>query len=272
MRYNGNADEFIFTDSTFLQTGGKYGKKMTVSDETGKVKAEGIFDFGTGLTGVSLQTAGELETYLGSAEYNFKLTAGIRMILPDLLSDIIIGDLNSSPADAIPVDYTKTLRLQKSLNEIIRDEKKVDKMVKKVEEGQLDVPAELGFTFLFPELRMAWSAKQQSFLTSQATFGIAAIKGKPVNQMVRGNIEFGMNARGDVLNILFESTISDNKYFFTYQKGILQVFSTNESFTNAVIALKKKDKEFKLPDGTDYIIELGSQGAMNAFSKRAKDR
>lgn len=272
MRYNGNADEFIFTDSTFLQTGGKYGKKMTVSDETGKVKAEGIFEFGTGLPGVSLQTAGELETYLGSADYNFKLTAGIRMILPDILSDIIVGDLNSSPADAIPVDYTKALRLQKSLNEIIRDEKKVDKMMKKVDEGLLDVPAELGFTFLFPELKMAWSAKQQSFLTSQATFGIAAIKGKAINQMVRGNIEFGMNARGDVLTIMFESTISDNKYFFTYQKGILQIFSTNENFTNAVIALKKKDKEFKLPDGTDYIIELGSQGAMNAFAKRAKDR
>ena len=145
--------------------------------------------------------------------------------------------------------------------------------MKKVDESsKLEIGGDLGYAFFFPEFNLMWSDKQLSFFTKGSNLGLATIKGKPIDQLLRGYGEIYMTPRGDALTFSFESTVTDNKYFFNYMNGVLQTFSTNEAYNMAVLALKKKDKEIKLPDGSSYIIELAAAGAMNAFIRRAKDK
>lgn len=268
MKFNAEKDEFIFKDTTRLATQDVRGNQMVVSDVTGKIKAEGEFKFGAGFNGLTMTSAGYIDTYLEKSDYAFKMATGLKFILPEALIKVMVADLSTSDVDAA-IDYMAIPWLQRALGDIWHDEGRASRAIQKVENtGKLEVGAD--YTFFFSQFNLQWSDKQGSFFTKGPLY-LTSIAGTPVNLILQGHGEVNMTPRGDIFQFSITAA-SGESYFFSYQAGVMKVFSTNEAFQNAITALKKKDKEFALPDGTKYIIELGTAAEQSIFVKRAKDK
>ncbi|MGB0864583.1 MAG: hypothetical protein ACPGXZ_16805, partial [Saprospiraceae bacterium] len=59
-------------------------------------------------------------------------------------------------------------------------------------------------------------------------------------------------------------------YYFNYQNRVLSVVSSKPSFNDTVLALKKKEAQFKMPDGDYYEVKPTGVNAAKFFLNRIK--
>ena len=60
-------------------------------------------------------------------------------------------------------------------------------------------------------------------------------------------------------------------YFFGYQAGALNVVSSSTRFNDALLALKTKDTQIKMPNGEIYEIVAANPALADAFVNRVKN-
>jgi hypothetical protein len=277
MKYNDVQDKFYFLD-TIRKLDQLRGSQLEVSDVTGKIMAEGIFAFGSGLKNIKLSTVGEIESSLNASEYNFKLMSSLTMPIPNQLLDVLFADIAATSAEnASPIDYTKLGApfLKKNISLLVNNSAKASQMVAKWQESEKfdwnynnnEKP-----TFILSKFDLSWSQKLESFFT-KGRLGIASINGKTIDQELEGIAEVRPGPRGDDFIMTF-STASDDQYFFAYRSSLslMVVASTNANFQKAFNEIKKKDRVIKLPNGEQITIEMGSVGDISAFKSRARER
>jgi hypothetical protein len=129
------------------------------------------------------------------------------------------------------------------------------------------VPDELAKTIFFTDLKMRWNPESGSY-RSVGEIGIGYIGKEQINRKVKGTIEFVRKRSSDVLNMYFQI---DNFtwYFFSYQRGLLQVISSNTQFNDFINNMKPEKKIIKPQDdkpGLEFI--LSTDRRKNDFLKR----
>jgi hypothetical protein len=280
LRYEPKEETFYFGDSSKVLGQSMTGKKMSVAEKNGKVTAEGRFAFNEGFakSGIGVEVIGDFNFFLGAAksDYRFEVCTSLDFPLPDNILQYIIEDLNKNPEAGEKILYnsvTRAERLRRNLTTLISDGKKLEKLLKKVDdENRLQLTTDLiPHTFFFSHLTLLWSDKTQSFV-STSNLELATINGKHIGQIVKGHVEFIMDAdRGDILNFFITSPNNNDAFYFSYQGGILRTFCTNVAEYSALIAqLKKKDRKLKTASGKTIEIELASQAEFDNFRNRAK--
>ena len=69
---------------------------------------------------------------------------------------------------------------------------------------------------------------------------------------------------------LYIKASPDLWYFFGYQAGALNVISSSTRFNDALLALKPKETQIKMPDGEIYEIVAANPSLADAFVNRVK--
>lgn len=276
LHYSPKDDMYMFGDSAKVLTDTMPGKKMTVSEKTGKVTAEGRFDFQNGFNRpgmpfVGVDAIGDFSFFLNKkSDYRFDMSLNIDMALPTKLIDFIANDLQSQPDVIEPILYTSVsnMRFKRFLFEFLNNQKTFEKTWKRVEEdNRLNLPSEFSHTFFFSKLTMAWSEKTQSFV-SIGNLQLASLGGKHVGQVLQGGVEIIPDPlRGDVLNLYLISP-SGEWYFFTYQGDVVSTASSKPEYQNELTALKSKDRKLKTANGESLKIELSNAGTYGPVKSR----
>jgi hypothetical protein len=277
LKFNTSKDMYAFGDSARILGDEEAGKLLTVEEQTAKVSAEGRFDFNKGFERVGptvdVDVVGDFSFFLNKeSDFQFKTTMKFDFYLPQTLRDIIVTDLQSAEDLIDKVMYTsiKNKSLHRHMKNFIEDDKKFEKMWKKVKDDErLQLPVDLEHAFFFINNPLVWSNKTQTFVTKGRRLQLASIGGKHVGQVLKGHIEI-MNdpSRGDVLTFYFISPQGD-WYYFSYQAGFLKTISSNPDYTNAISALKKKDRRIKTENGQYIEVVIGSPSEYSSFKNKA---
>ena len=133
--------------------------------------------------------------------------------------------------------------------------------------GKRFIPSSFEHTFYFPQLNMNWNSATSSFI-SDFELSINNIDGHKIDLMVPGVIEIQPRLSGDKISLYIE--VSPGQYFFfTYQKGIMNIFSSDKAFNTLVSNLPnrlKKQRGKRKLGGFRY--DLGNIKSLNKFLNR----
>ena len=142
LKYDNQNEVYLFGDSARVLAEAEKGKLFTVSENNLKVTASGRFDFNNGFNSVTappvtVDVVGDFNFFLNTdTEYLFETSMNLDFYLPNSLKDVIVADLQSNPELVEKVLYSsiKNEKLYQHMQNYISDERKFDKMWKKVKE------------------------------------------------------------------------------------------------------------------------------------------
>ncbi|CAA6817670.1 MAG: Unknown protein [uncultured Aureispira sp.] len=278
LKFDDQENTYLFGDSARVLAGGEVGKLFTVSEKNAKVTASGRFDFNKGFESARtpnflVDIVGDFTFFLNAkSDYLFETSANVDFYLPQTLRDVIVNDLQSNAEliDKLLYASIKNEKLHQHMKNYILDEKKFDKMWKKVKDDErLQLPNDFEHTFFFINNKLLWSPKTQSFITKGRRIQLASIGGKHVGQVVKGHMEILNDpARGDAMTFYIVSPNGD-WYYFSYQNGFLKTVSSNPDYNNAISSLKSKDRRVKTENGNWIEIIIGSPGEYSSFKNKA---
>lgn len=302
LKYNKDKDQFIFGDSLKVETNEGRGNLFVFKNKTGQVEAEGRFNIGSGLQYVKVDAAGIATTeipppteeeeeeeeesmdmmaaeddttammpnILPEIPLDADLMAGVQLIVPEALLNILIKDVQSSSFDARNITYLTDINFyKKAAFELFPANKEVKEAVDGISSGFLDIPKKFNpYTFLFSRLKLKWDPDYQSFLSKEKKIGVTSINGEPINKMLDCTIEFRMPSNEDDRLYVYLKSPSELYYYFGFKQGILEITSNNPSFMEALTGLKNKDLIQKMPDGETYEIQAVEPSVAKIFLRR----
>ncbi|TNE65528.1 MAG: hypothetical protein EP344_02925 [Bacteroidetes bacterium] len=278
-KYDPQKDQFIFGDSTRVTTKGIYkGPKMVYENQTGVLQAEGPLNIGSGLEYMKVKAAGRIKT-----DYNipdtamFKVTGefmtGIEMIIPKSLIEMVVNDIRASSFDAaVPPFNSLQAFYQPALNEFIEDGKDLEESMANLRSNYLTLPRnDNKYAFVLGRHPVIWNPEYQSFLSLEDRIPIVSINGEPIQKMLSAYVEYKMPGNQDDRFYLYIKASADLWYFFGYQAGALNVVSSSTRFNDALLSLKSKETQIKMPDGELYEIVAANPSLANAFVNRVRN-
>ncbi len=278
LKFDNRKEIYSFGDSSRVLNDGDAGKLFTVSEKNLKVTASGRFDFNKGFNSVTsppvlVDVVGDFSFFLDTeSEYLFETSMNLDFYVPQALKDVIVTDLLSNPelADKVLYASIKNDKLFQHMKNYVPDERKFDKMWKKVKDDErLQLPNGFKYTFFFINNKFLWSPKTQSFITKGRRLQLSSVGGKHIGQVVKGHLEILNDpARGDALTFYFASANGD-WYYFSYQNGFLKTVSSNPLYNNAISSLKPKDRRVKTPNGTYYEVLISNPSDYSSFKNKA---
>jgi hypothetical protein len=262
-------DEFHFGDSAKVIANMVRGNRIIFDRLSGRMDFEGKFNLADKLPYVKVDAAGE-----GSMSHdgeNIKLTMviGIDMIIPDKLLNILIKDLETNSFELADATYDKSY-VRKGISEFIDDDKKLQKVYKEIiDYDKIYLPKGTNnYTFFFGNAPMEWNPERYS-LVSKKGIALTYIGDRAFHKRLNAYLEVRMSRSRDEINLYIESPSGDF-YYFNYQNRVLSVVSSKPSFNDTVLAFKKKEVQFKMPDGEYYEVKPTGVNAAKFFLNRIK--
>jgi len=266
LKHDKKRKQFVFGDSSQVILNGKRGNKLTVNEVSGKVTAEGSFDFDKAYKdNIHIKTAGVAVWEDGIAK--FDLIGGLNLPLPARLLEILADDLYGY-GDELPDIDVNDKYIDHAIAEFVSDDKKVDRIMADYRSGgYLTLPKEDDYPFFFTKLPLRWNENTYSFTSK--FIGISSIGGKPVEKIVKCYFEVKMLNSIPSFTMYIDSP-SDDWYYISYKSGRIATLSSNEEYSGAVLDMKKRDR-VKAPNGEYLDIVLDKLENVRYFSGKMKN-
>ncbi len=277
-RYEQKNDRFIFGDSVQVFSNASLrGTKLVYDNRTGTLLAEGPIQLGHGLEFMKIKSTGRLKTEFNipdTAAYLItgELMTGIEVILPKVLIDLMINDIRAVSFDApVPPFNSQQAFYRPALSEFIADSASLNEALNNLNSNFLNLPRKDNpHTFLLGRHPVIWNPEYQSFLSTEDRIPIISIAGEPIQKMLTAYVEYKMPGNRDDRFYLYIKASPDLWYFFGYQAGALNVVSSSTRFNDALLALKPKDTQIKMPNGEIYEIVAANPALADAFVNRVR--
>lgn len=277
--YDSKNDRFIFGDSAKIVGASLWkGSKMVFDNRVGTVQAEGPLNLGSGLAYMKVKGAGRLKsdfnTVTDSTGYNVtgEFMTGMEITIPKVLMDIMVNDVKASSFDAPVAIYNSNAAFyQPAISEFVSDEKDMAEVMTNLQSNFINLPKkDANFAFLLGRHPVIWNAEYQSFLSLEDKIPVVSIGSEQLNKTLTVFVEYKMPGNQDDRFYLYIKPSPDLWYFFGYQAGTLNVASSSTKFTDALLALKSKDTQIKMPDGETYEIVAANPSLADAFVNRVR--
>lgn len=227
---------------------------------------EGDIDLTANLGQVKLQTKGNAMYELPEDKLTLDLLMTMDFYFPPeciaFISDTL-ATMTALPAiDLEKKSYIKALRTligYKNAEDYFK-EQSVFGTVKKI-------PEELSTTFVFSDFKLVWNKSADAW-QSEGKLGIANIMGNEINKKFSGHLEIQRKRSGDNMTLYIE--ISENHwYYFNYNRGLMQAYSSEAAFNEIITNIKGKDRKLKVERGEpSYVFFLSNMGKKNKFLER----
>ncbi len=277
-RYEQQNDRFIFGDSARVFSAAQLrGPKLTYDNRTGTLSAEGPIQLGQGLEFMKIDGAGRLKTEFNIPDTaNYIITGefmtGIEVNVPKVLVDMMLNDIRASSFDApVPPFNTQQSFYRQALSEFISDSTELNEAFNNLNINYLSLPRKDNkYTFLLGRHPVIWNPEYQSFLSTEDRIPVVSIAGEPIQKMLTAYVEYKMPGNRDDRFYLYIKASPDLWYFFGYQAGALNVVSSSTRFNDALLSLKPKDTQIKMPNGEVYEIVAANPALADAFINRVR--
>ncbi len=248
--YDEISDEFVIGDSNKLINGSTRGNIISFNDNTGTIRAEGVFDFGLDLNeNFSAQTIGQAVKTKDDSTFVMNTLVALDMELPEECWTRlhVLIDEKASDAPSYSVDDEDVKR---NLSELLSD-KKFAKVKKELEEyGEVKAVEELNKDFLITDMEFYYSHTRKAFVSSKP-IKVATIHGKQVKKQLNARVLIEKRRSGTRFVLYFELSKYDY-FYFEYQRGNLYVYSTDKEFNMILRQRSGKVSE------RGYVVRPGS--------------
>lgn len=241
------------------------GNYVALKTEHCKLYSEGKINLGADLGKVELITAGNII-------YNTvdkTMVSEMMMIINFYIEEKAMEDMAkriNEKTSLDPVDYTRPV-YEKALRELL-PKNEADNLIAQINLNGMfkKVPSELNKTLVLTDVKMKWDDVTQSYV-SIGKIGIGNIYKDQINKMVDGKIQIKKKKSGDVISIYLELD-QNNWYFFTYTRGLMQVYSSSETFNSIIMEVKPDKRKLSAEKGQmPYQYMLSNKRKLNDFLK-----
>jgi hypothetical protein len=264
--YDKATAQFRITTKEKLEKPGAAGNYLSLDDKKCMVSGEGKLNFGSDLGQLQLQTVGSVINNLNNDSTSFDILAAIDFYFNEDALKIMSDQLSTNAALQATQDIGRST-YEHGLTEIAGKEK-ADKFVAELNlYGSFKkIPEELRHTLFLTELKMTWNNDSRSY-RSVGQIGIGSMDKTNVNRRVNGIIEIVHKRTGDALNIYLEPE-SQQWYFFSYSRGLIQAISSNTAFNDAINKVKPDKRVNKVKDKPDLEYMLSTDRAVKNFLRK----
>jgi hypothetical protein len=278
-KYDLKNDRLIFGDSAKVI--GKdvlRGSRMVFDNRVGTVQAEGPLNLGSGLKYMKVKAAGRLKSDFSTAtdstgyDVSGEFMSAMEMTIPKVLMDLMLNETRAASFDAQVAIYNSNPAFyQPAISEFVSDSSSMGEMLANLQSNVIVLPRKDDkSSFMLGRHAVTWNAEYQSFLSLEDRIPVISINGEPVNKMLNVFVEYKMPGNQDDRFYLYLRPSPDLWYFFGYQAGTLNVVSSSTRFNDALLALKSKETQIKMPDGETYEIVAANPSLAEAFVNRVR--
>ena len=264
--YDKATSQFRITTTEKLEKPGSAGNFLSLDDKKCMVYGEGKLNFGSDLGQLKLETVGTVLNNLNNDSTSFDILAAIDFFFNEDAMKIMTDQLSTNASLKATQDVGRQT-YERGLTEVAGKEK-ADKMIAELNlYGSFKkIPEELRHTFFITELKMTWNNESRSY-RSVGPIGIGNMDKTNVNRRVNGIVEIIHKKTGDALNIYLEPE-SQQWYYFSYTRGLLQAISSNASFNDAITKVKPDKRINKMKDKPDFEYMLSTDRAVKNFLRK----
>ncbi len=236
---------------------------ISLHREDCKIYEEGEVDLGENLGQVELVNYGSIKHDLELNHTELDLVMGINFFISDEMINVAGNEIDSFP-NLTPVNLNRSM-ITKTMNKWVGEEKANQLKDEITLLGTIsDLPKELKYTILLNELHLEWNQQSRSY-QSVGKIGIASINGIQINKQVEGFFELRIKRSGDIMDLYLQLD-RRNYYYFGYTRGVMQVLSSNRTFTETIMNMKTKERKLKSPKGeTPYNYLISTDRKKNMF-------
>jgi hypothetical protein len=219
-------------------------------------RGEGLLNLGINLGQVKMTPLGSVKHNMNNDSTNFNLYLGLDFLFSRecqrILSDKIANHF--PPLDAIYYGE----EYEKALIELIGKEKTTKALQDLNLYGTLKkMPKELKKTLMLSDVKLNWDPSSGSY-RYKGFIGLSSSGEFQINKSMYGMVELQKNRTGDRLNIYLEP--SDNVwFFFTYQRGIMASYSSEDEYNSAIREMKPDKRKAKSNKDGDYQYILSTE-------------
>jgi len=157
--------------------------------------------------------------------------------------------------------------------EVLMGKEKSDKFIAEIGlyGNPKKTPEELQNSIFLTDLKMYWH-KETLMYKSVGSIGVGYVGKIPVNRMLRGHFEVARKRSGDIFNLFLE--LDGNTYFFfNYQRGVMQVISSDPKFNDIINNMKPEKRVADEKGGkTPYQFLLSTERRKAEFIRRVENR
>jgi len=126
------------------------------------------------------------------------------------------------------------------------------------------MPVDMLHTLNITSLNLRWNHETRSY-QSIGKIGVGNILNTQINKLVEGFIEITKRRSGDYMDIYLKLD-AKNYYYFGYTRGVMQAYSSDNGFVNAIRNLSLKQRQMDIAKGeTSYIYMVSSDSRMRNF-------
>ena len=263
LRFNKTRQAYEIASSEKLNQNSLPGNFVALENASCKLDGQGILAMSADLGQFEMKTIGNM-TY-EPADEKVGIDASITLNFPfnQQALDKMRTYLNAVP-DLKPVDFSKS-----NYEYAIRELMGLDASDKVISELSLSgtlkkIPDQLNKTFFISDVKLTWDPVLESFV-SNGPIGIASIGKDQFFRQVPGKLVIEKRKSGDIFHLYLE--VDDaHWYYFTYKRGLLQVYAADQEFNNLI--MEEKEDKRKTPGKKkedDYLYMLGSKSKQNIF-------
>ena len=132
-------------------------------------------------------------------------------------------------------------------------------------------PDELSNSIFLTDLKLFWNKNDMTY-RSVGNIGVGYVGKNPVNRMLKGYLEVARKRSGDIFNLFLELD-GNTWFFFNYQRGVMQVISSDPKFNDVINNMKPEKRVADEKDGNPpYQYLISTERRKTEFVKRMEGR
>ena len=266
--YDKEAKEYIITNKEKFTEHSLPGNYLSLSTENCKVYGEGKMSLGADLGQVKLNTFGIATHNTINDSAIFELSTTVDFFFDKGIMKKMVKEAEVFLNTLTPVDFNSTV-FTKGIVELVGKEKG-DKVISDLSlYGSIKrFPDEFEKTFYITNTQMKYDRASKSFI-SVGKIGLGAINKSELYRQVPGYIQVKKQKGADMINIYFEFD-PRTWYFFSFQKGVMSIVSSNAEFNNDIKSQKGKDRKQDVKEGPAFQYNVCSPIKRDQFLRKMK--
>ncbi len=243
LKYNDNTKMFSVANPDRFRRHNLEGNLLSLSTINCEFRGYGNIDMGVDLTPLRIRSIGRANHYIIPDSTNFNVS----LILDFYFDDKLLGNMVDSMNMANLTGVNLSDDLYKLMLVNLLDEKEAGKTLNDIElYGYIrKFPDELIHTMVLTDVNLSWNPESSSYI-SYGQIGVGNILDMQVNKYVDGYIEIEKRRGANAIHMYFELS-EDKWYFFSYRNRIMQAYSSNQSFNDALVEIDASDRTIKVP-------------------------
>lgn len=264
--YDKGTREYRISNIAKLSQPSMPGNYVSLMVDSCVIYAEGKADFGVNLGQINIIPVGNITHRLTDNNISLDLMLLVDFFMEENAMENMAKKMETFQGlEGVTFDR-KTY--EKGLSEIIGKEE-ADKLISQVNlYGSFKkFPSEFNKPLFLTDVKMIWNPASRSY-QSVGKIGVGNILKRQINKYVDGYIEIEKKRSGDILNIFLELD-RNNWYFFSYQRNVMQLLSSDDDFNKIVKEVKSDKRKIKWDKDQDaYSFILSNPAKKKDFLKK----